>query len=271
MFGNYEDGGLIEDNSFKQKHAVRSRTLYSTYHSWGLANYMVKIGDDVRQEFFAMQLLYEFSRIFKKKNLKLLLTPYEIIPIGPEACLVEMVQDSTSLDSLKKNLYQKYNRKISLFEFFSLYFGSKKINKARRNFCNSLSAYCLVSYFLQLKDRHNGNILLHRDGRIVHIDFGFLFTTLPGGAIEKKVPFKLTSEYVAVLGDKSRSFVVQFRKGFDAICEQKDKILQMFRLMISTKARPVKCLENYDLAYRELEERLNPPKNPKERREFVNR
>lgn len=148
IFGNYEDSTLIEDNSFKQKYTIRSKTLYSTYHSWGLANYMVKIGDDVRQEFFAMQLLYEFDKIFKSKGLKLALTPYEIIPIGSEACLVEMVQDSTSLDRLKKNLYQKYNRKISLFEFFSLYFGSKKINRARRNFCNSLTAYCLVSYFL---------------------------------------------------------------------------------------------------------------------------
>lgn len=122
-----------------------------------------------------------------------------------------------------------------------------------------------------MKDRHNGNILLHRDGRIVHIDFGFLFTTLPGGAIEKKVPFKLTSEYVAVLGDKCAVFFSQFRKGFDAICQNKEKILQMFRLMISTKARPVKCLENYELAYRELEERLNPPINKKKRKEFVNR
>lgn len=218
-----------------------------------------------------MQLLYEFQSIFKKKKLNLILTPYEIIPVGPEACLVEMVQDATSLDALKKNLQQKYNRRISLFEFFSLYFGSKNINKARKNFCNSLAAYSLVCYFLQLKDRHNGNILLHRDGRIVHIDFGFLFTTSPGGSIEKKVPFKLTSEYVAVLGDKARSFVIQFRKGFDAICENKQKILQMFRLMISTKARPVECLVDYDLAYKELEQRLSPPKNPKKKREYVNR
>lgn len=218
-----------------------------------------------------MQLLYKFQSIFQKKKLNLILTPYEIIPIGSEACLVEMVPDATSLDALKKNLQQKYNRKISLFEFFSLYFGSKKIQKARKNFCNSLVAYSLICYFLQLKDRHNGNILLHRDGRLIHIDFGFLFTTLPGGAIEKKVPFKFTSEYVAVLGDKARYFVSQFRKGFDAICEHKNQILQMFRLMISTKARPVECLVDYQLAYSELENRLNPPTNPKKKKEFVNR
>ena len=49
-----------------------------------------------------MQLIFEFNTIFTRKKLKLKLTPYEIIPIGPEGCLVEMVKDATSIDSLKK-------------------------------------------------------------------------------------------------------------------------------------------------------------------------
>lgn len=173
----------------------------------------MKVGDDARQEYFAMQMIKEFDDIFKIKKLKLLLTPYEIIPIGANACLLEMVQDTTTIDSLKKDLFQKYNRTISLFEFFGLYFG-KQINEARKNFCYSLAAYSLLCYFLQIKDRHNGNILLHKDGRLVHIDFGFLFGTAPGKAIqlEKEVPFKLISEYVALLGDKARNFVLQLRK-----------------------------------------------------------
>ena len=190
---------------------LRKGSMYSIYYSWQVMNYMVKIGDDVRQEHFAMQLIYEFDSIFKSKKLKLKLTPYEIIPIGSNACLVEMVQDATSLDDLKTKLRKEYNRKISLFEFFDFYF-DKNQKKARKNFCLSLAAYSLVCYFLQIKDRHNGNILMHRSGKIVHIDFGFLFTTTPGGALERSVPFKLTSEYVAVLGDKARLFVSQFRK-----------------------------------------------------------
>ena len=56
--------------------------------------------------------------------------------------------------------------------------------------------------------------MLNSTGHLIHIDFGFLFTTAPGKGIEleKKVPFKLLSEYVALLGDKARSFVFQFRK-----------------------------------------------------------
>ena len=268
---NLAEDDLINSNSKAQRAQIRRNSLYSNYYTWNLGNYMVKWGDDVRQEQFAMQMIYEFKSIFEKKKLKLRLTPYEIIPIGPEACLVEMVEEAISLDGLKKNLQKKYKKKVSLFEFFGSYYKSVKARKkARTNFCYSLAAYSLLCYFLQLKDRHNGNILLHRDGRIVHIDFGFLFTTSPGGSIEKSVPFKLVSEYVAVMGDKLREFEIEFKRGFEAVCEHRERILSLFRMMAVTAGKPVECMENTLLAYRELEARLNPPRDHKERRKLIN-
>ena len=53
-------------------------------------------------------------------------------------------------------------------------------HRARRNFVQSLAGYSIISYLLQLKDRHNGNILLHANGSIIHIDFGFLLSNSPG-------------------------------------------------------------------------------------------
>ncbi len=66
----------------------------------------------------------------------------------------------------------------------------------------SLAGYSLLTYFLQIKDRHNGNILLHRDGSIIHIDFGFLLSNAPGRGVEleKKSPFKFLTQYVEVIG-----------------------------------------------------------------------
>ena len=217
-----------------------------------------------------MQLLDEFNQIFIKKKLKLKLTPYEILPVGPDACLVEMIQNAISFDGLKKKLTKSLNRKVSLFEYFGLYYNDeKKLKKARKNFCYSLAAYSLYCYFLQLKDRHNGNIMLHQDGRIIHIDFGFLFTKSPGGAIEKKVPFKLTSEYVAVLGDKVQSFVKQFTKGFNAIVENKERILQLFSMLTATRTKPIESLEEALKAYNGLKSRLEPPTDSKERKKFI--
>ena len=112
-----------------------------------------------------------------------------------------MVTDTVSLDRFKKR-----SGALSLRDFFEAAYGgagSPSFVAAQTNFACSLAAYSMVCYVLCIKDRHNGNILLARDGGLVHIDFGFVLgqsTKIGSVSGENGVPFKLTREMVDVLG-----------------------------------------------------------------------
>ena len=97
-----------------------------------------------------------------------------------------------------------------------------------------MSGYSVVTYLLQIKDRHNGNILLDREGHLIHIDFGFMLSNTPGNIGFEAAPFKLPVEYIAVLGGIEGSAFQEFKRlfkdGFKAARKHCDRIISMFPL-----------------------------------------
>jgi phosphatidylinositol kinase/protein kinase (PI-3 family) len=120
-----------------------------------------------------------------------------VLSISPSSGLVEVVPDSSSIDALKKG-----NGCLSLARHFENTFGagSAAFDRAVSAYISSLAGYSVLSYLMNIKDRHNGNILLLRDGHIVHIDFGFFFSIAPGGITFESAPFKMTRDFHELIG-----------------------------------------------------------------------
>lgn len=78
---------------------------------------------------------------------------------------------------------------------------------------------------MQIKDRHNGNILLDRDGHLIHIDFGFMLSNSPGNIGFEAAPFKLTFDYVEVLGGTDSDAFLEFKRVFHEAFEAARKHL----------------------------------------------
>ena len=93
------------------------------------------------------------------------------------------------------------NSSGGLLSYFYNEFGaanSEEFLTAQRNFVESCAAYCVISYLIQVKDRHNGNILLDNEGHLIHIDYGFILSCSPKNLGFESSPFKLTPEFVEV-------------------------------------------------------------------------
>lgn len=92
----------------------------------------------------------------------------------------------------------------------------------------------MVQYVLQLKDRHNGNILLHADGHLVHIDFGFILGMSPGNLSFESAPFKLTDEYVALLdgvgSELWKEFVSCLQQAFLAVRQHHHRLTTLVEM-----------------------------------------
>ena len=105
---------------------------------------------------------------------------------------------------------------------------------AIKNFISSLVGYSLICYFFEVKDRNNGNILIDDKGNMIHIDFGFLLNKSPGNIQFEKAPFKLSKDFIDLLGGvQSKYFFVfeeLFYKGFKAIRENYDTIILFVEL-----------------------------------------
>eukprot|EP00741_Cyanophora_paradoxa_P019401 tig00021127_g18729.t1 len=220
----------------RKRHGPLQRTL-STAEAAGEVRVQAcifKVGDDCRQDCLALQFIRLFKNIFQTVGLNLYLYPYRVVTTSPGCGIIECVPKAKSRDMVGKM------SEGSLYEYFLLKYGHKDslaFQKARRNFILSMAGYSVVSFILQIKDRHNGNILVDEDGHVIHIDFGFIFDISPGGDLKfERAPFKLSTEMIQIMGGGPQAepfnfFVDMCCKAFLACRQHMESFLTLAELM----------------------------------------
>jgi phosphatidylinositol 4-kinase len=189
------DGEVMQDTG-----SIISSTKRNTYEVWQSA--IFKVGDDCRQDVLALQMIAAFRGIFNNVGLDVWVFPYRVTATAPGCGVIDVLPNSISRDMLGR---EAVNR---LDDYFVSKYGNEdsiRYQEARSNFVKSMAAYSVISFLLQFKDRHNGNIMIDDAGHIIHIDFGFCFDIAPGGVRFERAPFKLTGEMIAVMGGSQTS------------------------------------------------------------------
>ncbi|XP_028798186.1 phosphatidylinositol 4-kinase beta 1 isoform X2 [Neltuma alba] len=201
-----------------KKERIQKASIYGNFSGWDLRSVIVKSGDDCRQEHLAVQLISHFYYIFQEAGLPLWLRPYEVLCTSSYTALIETIPDTASIHSIKS----RYPNISSLREFFVAKYqeNSPSFKLAQKNFVESMAGYSLVCYLLQIKDRHNGNLLMDEEGHIMHIDFGFMLSNSPGGVNFESAPFKLTRELLEVMDSDAEGIPSEFFDYYKVLCIQ---------------------------------------------------
>ncbi|KAK0240113.1 kinase-like protein [Armillaria nabsnona] len=252
-----------------KKSRIRHGSPYGHLANWDCVSVIVKTGGDLRQEQLATHLIREFQRIWEEEKCQCWARYFHILITGGSSGLVETITDAPSIHSIKKAEYARRIAQgrlghVTLFDHFKSTYGdpsSAKFIRAQRNFAKSLAGYSVITYLLQIKDRHNGNILLDRDGHLVHIDFGFILSNTPGNIGFEAAPFKFPSEYIEVLGGATGQSFLEFRRlfreGFEAARKHCDRIITLVELMQKDSALPCFAVSGEQTA-NQLRERFQP-------------
>ncbi|XP_065324121.1 phosphatidylinositol 4-kinase beta-like isoform X2 [Gordionus sp. m RMFG-2023] len=265
---------------------LKAQSPYGHLGKWNLFPIIIKCGDDLRQELMAQQILMLLQKIWSEERISLWLYPYDIFVFSKDSGMIRPIVNAISLHQIKRNLSPsiqnaqnlesfeeilssaiqenpkseptppsntKINNNIcsnfTLLGYFLSEFGnanSEEFLSAQRSFVQSCAAYCIVCYLLLLKDRHNGNILLDSEGHLIHIDFAYMLSNSPKNLGFENSPFKLTQEFVDVMGgfgsDMFEYFKILMLKGFIAARKHMDKILTLVEIMQLNSQLP--CFKN---------------------------
>ena len=189
-----------------------------------------KNGDDLRQDQLVLQIITLMDRILQQENLDLKLTPYRVLACSSKHGFVQYVDSSAVAEILNKDgSILNFFRKHHPFET-----GPYAIHPdVMDNYVKSCAGYCVITYLLGVGDRHLDNLLLTKDGKLFHIDFGFILGRDPKPL---PPPMKLSKEMIDGFGGEKSEHYQEFKKecytAFLSLRRYANLILNLFSLMV---------------------------------------
>uniref|UniRef100_A0A8C7YPT7 Phosphatidylinositol-4-phosphate 3-kinase, catalytic subunit type 2 alpha n=1 Tax=Oryzias sinensis TaxID=183150 RepID=A0A8C7YPT7_9TELE len=207
-------------------------------------NVMYKVGEDLRQDMLALQMIRIMDRMWLQEGLDLRIVNFKCISTGKDKGMVELVPSSDTLRKIQVEYGVTGSFKDKpLAEWLRKYNPAEdEYEKASENFIYSCAGCCVATYVLGICDRHNDNIMLRSTGHMFHIDFGkFLGHAQMFGSFKRdRAPFVLTSDMAYVINGGERP-TSRFQLFVDLCCQAYNLIrkhcglfLNLLSLMMSS-------------------------------------
>lgn len=175
--GKFLDGFKVVD----KKNSATSPLELEFYNCQGDSISALLKKEDLLVDYVVMRMIRYCGEVWSQNGFEQEPITYSVFPFDDKHGLIELVQDCKSFGSLKRN-------STSIDDFLQK--DPQKIKKL----ADTTAFHLAVCYLLGVRDNHEDNIMLMRDGSLFRVDFGWVFgwgpwidappLALPEGVIE---------------------------------------------------------------------------------------
>uniref|UniRef100_A0A915PPY9 Phosphatidylinositol 3-kinase catalytic subunit type 3 n=1 Tax=Setaria digitata TaxID=48799 RepID=A0A915PPY9_9BILA len=192
-----------------------------------------KRGDDLRQDQLIIQMIRLMDDILRADGLDLRLTPYSVLATSTSEGFVQFIK-AIPLREVISNWGTVQECLRSFRPFPNGPFGIE--TEVIENYVRSCAGYSVICYILGIGDRHLHNLLLCENGKMFHVDFGYILGRDPKPFAPP--PMKLTSEMINGMGGLHSKEWKEFRgfcfSAFRILRRHANVVLNLFLLMLDS-------------------------------------
>jgi len=257
--------GVIADKSSLFKSSLMPAKMTFMTESGSEYVAIFKLGDDLRQDQLILQIITLMDQLLRRENLDLRLSPYRVLATSSKHGMVEFVDAIAIAEVLRAE--------GTILDYFRKYNGHESgpygvTSECMDNYVKSCAGYCVITYLLGVGDRHLDNLMLTRNGKLLHIDFGYILGSDPK---PMPPPMKLSKEMIEGFGGDDSEYYQQFRRecytAFLYLRRHANLILNLFGLMVDASVPDI-ALEP-DKTVRKVQDKFRLDLNEEEAVQFI--
>ena len=220
-----------------------------------ILNILIK-NEDIRKDKLTMIIAHMLQKVCG--NL-VNITIYNVLPINNNYGWIEMIEESNTLYDIK----YKYHTTIQ--NYIMDLNPNMTVRGLRDRFIKTCVSSCVLCYVLGVGDRHLENILVTKDGKLLHIDFSYILGDDPK---QFEVEMKITKDMLNMLGGKTSNCFKQFKSNCKKAYRKIRLRSSLWYMLLTYLTFSIPSIDNFKYTYEKIKnhviERLVPGENDME-------